>query len=275
MKFVTPKVAETFVISADGAWPSIEFATDGTGVHTWHWTLSWGSFQKSGKDATPNNKWNAKTGITNCGGTLIVRATAGAAHASMTVKITGTNPKAAEVIHYLSTKANSAGFGRIIQHETKFKHFGANGEPVKSFDGGYGMCQLTFPAPTFEQVWNWKLNVDGGLKLFGQKHAAAVAYLSQTNRAYTADQLKRETVCRWNGGAYHEWDSKAGRWVRSANVLCDSKTGNIGWDMTDSANKGKTEAELHKRDGGSYATSPQAGAHWKYSGMCYADRILD
>ena len=203
-----------------------------------------------------------------------VRAEAGGSNASITVKVKGTNPTAAEVTHTSRTKANSDGFDRIITHESKFKHFEGNGEPVKSFDGGYGMCQLTFPAPTFEQTWNWKHNVDGGLKLFEQKRAVAIAYLTQNNRTYTVDQLKREAVCRWNGGAYHEWDAKTSRWTRSHTMLCDSKTGNIGWDMTDPANKGKSEAELHNRDSGSYSSPPAAGARWKYSGVCYADRIL-
>ena len=45
------------------------------------------------------------------------------ATAVVTVKITGTNPGAADVTTYLSQKANSAGFDKIIEHESKFKHF--------------------------------------------------------------------------------------------------------------------------------------------------------
>ena len=136
------------------------------------------------------------------------------------------------------------------------------------------MCQLTTPTPTFDQVWNWKLNIDGGLTLFGAKHMAAITYLSQSSRTYTGDQLKYETVCRWNGGNYHEWDTKTGVWVRKPNILCDSNTGNMGWDLNDSENKGKTEAELHKRDKDSYSKAPQPGSHWKYFGVCYADKVL-
>ena len=102
----------------------------------------------------------------------------------------------------------------------------------------------------------------------------AIAYLGQHNRTYTNEQLKYEAVCRWNGGAYHDWDAKAGQWVRPSNILCDSKTGDIGWDMNDEQNKGKTEVELHKRKSRSYSNPPGAGAHWKHSGVCYADRIL-
>lgn len=128
--------------------------------------------------------------------------------------------------------------------------------------------------PSFEQVWNWKLNIDGGLKLFEQKRTSETIYLSQLKRSYTSGQLKYETVCRWNGGSYHVWDAKAGAWVRPANILCDKTTGNIGWDLNDAQNKGKNEAQLHARDKASYGKPPAAGAHWRYLGVCYADRIL-
>lgn len=274
MKFKAPKANDTFTITSAPEWPTISFETDATGAHTWQWTITWGSYTKSGTANTPGNVWDAKGVVTNFGGTLTVRAAAAKATASITVRIRGTNPSATEVNTYLGTKPNSAGFDKIVEHESKYKHFNASSEPIKSFDGGYGMCQLTTPAPGFEQVWNWKLNIDGGLSLFDQKRAAATAYLSQENRAYTDDQLKYEAVCRWNGGSYHEWDSKAGKWVRKSNILCDTQTGNIGWDMTDPENAGKSEADLHKRDSGEYSKPPKSGAHWKYSGVCYADRIL-
>jgi hypothetical protein len=161
--------------------------------------LQWRTFTKSGKETTPDNKWDAKAAIANNGGTLTVRAEANKASATIKVKVKGTNPSSAEVTQYLTTKVNSAGFGDIIEHESKFKHFDTSNEPVKSFDNGYGMCQLTTPAPTSDQVWNWKLNIDGGLKLFEQKRAAAIAYLSQSSRTYTDDQLKIR------GGLSLEW----------------------------------------------------------------------
>ena len=116
--------------------------------------------------------------------------------ASITVKIIGTNPGATDVNPYLATKPGADGFDKLLQHESGFKNFNAQGEPVKSFDNGYGMCQLTTPPPTFEQAWNWKLNVDGGLALFASKRGDAITYLSQSGRTYTNDQLKHEAVCR-------------------------------------------------------------------------------
>ena len=71
------------------------------------------------------------------------------------------------------------------------------------------MCQLTNPTPSFEQVWNWKRNVDGGLALFARKRTStsAITYLSESGRNYSPERLQRESVCRWNGGRYHEWDA--------------------------------------------------------------------
>src|SRR5690606_2791196 len=149
------------------------------------WTLVWGAFRKTGTATTPGNTWDAKSVVADMGGTLTVVASAGTGMATINVTIKGTNPSAADITAYLATKAGSAGFEKIIAHEAKNRHFRDNGQPIKSFDNGYGMCQLTTPTPTFEQVWNWKRNVDGGLTLFAQKRAAAITYLSQSGRSYT------------------------------------------------------------------------------------------
>jgi hypothetical protein len=274
MKFMKPSVNQVFLITADAEWPSISFTTDATGSHTWSWTIAWGSYKQSGSATSAGNTWDGKAAIANYGGTLTVRATSGKETATITVNLKGTNPVSSSVTAYLATKADSDGFDKIIQHETQCTHFSANGDPKKSFDNGYGMCQLTNPAPSFVQVWNWKRNVDAGLKLFAGKRTSAIGYLSQSGRAYSSTQLKYEAVCRWNGGSYHDWDAKNGKWIRKADILCDSKTGNIGWDMTGGKNRGKTEDQLHKRDQGSYGSPPDASASWMYSGVCYADAVL-
>lgn len=274
MKFTQPTAGQVFTAGADAQWPEMVFRTDATGAHTWQWTIKWGPFSNSGTATTAGNEWNATSTCADRGGMLTVVAKAGTAHCSVAVTIKGSNPSEADVVSYLATQADSAGFDAIIGHESKYKHFNAQGAPVKSFDNGYGMCQLTTPVPTYDQVWNWKKNVSGGLKLFSQKRAAAIAYLKQAGRSYTAEQLKYETVCRWNGGAYHDWSTTDKAWVRKAGILCDSATGNIGWDMSDAENKGKTEAALRQRDKASYSKAPEAGAHWGYFGVCYADRVL-
>jgi hypothetical protein len=274
MNFTSPIPNASFTITSATEWPGIPFQTDQTGAHTWNWEVAWGAFKQSGSANTPSNQWDAKDAVTNFGGTLTVTAQANGQVASTVLKIKGTNPSAADVTQFLASQPNSAGFDKILIQESHCRHFNLAGEPIKSFDNGYGMCQLTTPIPTFEQVWNWTLNVEGGLKLFAQKRASATTYLSQNGRSYTDDQLKYETVCRWNGGSYHEWDRAASQWVRHPNILCDSATGNIGWDMNDAQNQGKTEAQLHQRDRATYGGKPGPNAHWKYSGVCYADKVL-
>ncbi len=275
LTFTSPKAAAKFTITSGAAWPSIAFATSGTGPHGWKWEIAWDKFKASGAASTTGNTWDAKSVVTDLGGTLTVTATAGKESATVKVEVVGTNPSGAEVTAYLATKPDSGGFDKILEKESKYKQFRDTGLPVKSFDGGYGMCQLTNPAPTAPQVWNWKKNIDGGLVLFAEKVRLAKNHLSQAGRTYTADQLKYEAVCRWNGGSYHEWDDKAKAWVRKTAILCDStQGGNFGWDMTDAENKGKTEADLRARDKGSYSKPPAKGAHWQYSGVCYADSLL-
>lgn len=86
--------------------------------------------------------------------------------------------------------------------------------------------------------------------------------------------VQKRTLQNRDGGSYHEWDSGAGAWVRKTSVLCDSATGNIGWNMTDTRNAGKTEAQLRARDKSSYSAGRKSGAAWRYLGVCYADRVL-
>ena len=273
MRFTTPTAGTTFAISAAPAWPNVVFTTDQTGAHTWQWTIRWRTYSKSGTANTPGNTWDAQQSITDTGGTLSVRASAAGQVATIEVKINGTNPSQADVTTHIGTNPAIAGFADLVSHESGFRQFGTNGEPLRSFDGGIGLCQLTNPTPTFAHAWNWRSNITAGLALIAQKRNAAVAYLSASGRSYTADQLKYETVCRWNGGAYHVWDATTGAWVRDPNILCDSRSGNIGWDLTDPANAGQTEAALRTRDSGNYSSRPP-GAHWRYYGVCYADSVL-
>jgi hypothetical protein len=274
MNVTRPSNNATFVISSAPEWPSIPFETDGRGPHVWSWTIEWGSYSHSGVATTNGNTWDAREVCAARGGTLKVRIQAGDDSGEASVRIVGTNPTDAEVNAYVHAHPKSDGFDKIIAHESRYKHFNADGEPTRTFDRGYGMCQLTYPTPSFEQVWDWKKNVDGGLALFAEKRTLAQHYLSQNGRSYTPDQLRYEAVCQWNGGSYHAWDEQHGAWVRAPNILCDTTTGNIGWDMNLAQNQGQSEAELHQRDSHHYSRPPAHGAGWKYSGVCYADKIL-
>jgi hypothetical protein len=137
---------------------------------------------------------------------------------------------------------------------------------------------MTHPAPSYEHAWSWKANILAGSSLFKEKARIARSYLAQGGRPYTQDQLRRETLSRWNGGSYHEWDRQAAKWVRRKNILCDSATGNIGWAMNKPQNIDKTESQLHDRDKATYGrgTRGQSAENaWGYSGVCYADHVSD
>jgi hypothetical protein len=251
MKITTPLANAQFKIAADTTPPAIAFKTDATGAHVWTWKIVWGTFSKTGTASTSSGSLELKAPLANLGGTLTVSAAAGGKTAQVEVSVIGANPTMAVIEQYLGTKANSDGFAAIIKHESKGKHFNTGGQPVKSFDNGYGLCQLTTPPPSFEQCWSWKRNIDAGLLLFAAKQTSAKTYLSQGGRTYTSAQLRFETVCRWNGGSYHRFVGN--KWVRNPSILCDARTGNIGWDMTDPDNAGKSEAVLRARDKGTYA----------------------
>lgn len=272
MRIVSPAPLQRFTIATDTTPPAIAFATDGTGPHVWEWTFEWRTYRQTGRVQTAGNRWAAQAEFADLGGRLTVRATAGRESAGVTVNVVGANPTAQQLSAYLTAQADSDGFLAIIQHESRGAHFEPNGEPIRSFDGGYGMCQLTTPAPSYQQCWSWKRNVLGGLTLFAEKRRAAITYLRQSGRTYTAEQLRRETVARWNGGAYHRWDGR--QWERNPDILCDPNTGNIGWNMTDPDNAGQTLAQLRARDGAAFRRGRTAGANWIYSGVCYADALL-
>jgi hypothetical protein len=278
LKIVSPAPASIFQVAADLQCPAILFSIGEDLAHgqqlTWDWQIKWRTFSKQGTAVTTNNSWDAKDAVGGLGGVLTVTVSGPGGKAAASVQITGTNPAAEEILAYLATQPDSAGFDKILQHETQMTHFDSKGQPRASFDSGFGMCQLTIPAPTFEQCWNWKRNIDAGLALYAAKRQAAARYLSQKARVFTSDQLTRETVARWNGGPYHVWSTAQNAWIRNPDILCDSKTGNIGWNMTKPDNAGKSEATLHQRDAGKYRHAPGAGDGWGYFGICYADRLL-
>jgi hypothetical protein len=294
-KWVTPKSGEKFSIDENAAFPSITFeiATDEPAPYEWSWTISWpagvsglkesakrGKSLKTYSEKGESFKQDAKTWTVNLskviGGTLTVVVKAGKENFKRSIYIVGKNPSKTDVVSFLNTINDIKGFEELLEQESKFKHFiNADNMPVVAFDGGYGMTQMTTPAPTYEQIWSWKENIKGGTSLYKDKQKIAKNYLSQHKRTYTDEQLKLETWSRWNGGAYHIWDEKEKAWVRNPDILCDTATGNIGWNTKLESNKEKTEAELHERDANTYAKPKEKKPEnqWKYTGICYADHV--
>jgi len=273
MRITKPARDTVLTIAATPAWPSLVFETDASGPHVWRWTVGWRHFRKSGRATTDGPVWDAADAIQDRGGLVYVRATAGARQASAAVRLIGSNPGEGQVKAYLDDKDSGDVLLKIVGQESRFRQFRPRGEPVRSFDDGYGLCQITTPKPSFAEVFNWQRNLDAGVRLYAVKRAKAIELLSREKRSYTADQLLHETVSLWNGGTYHAWDAKAGAWARRTDVMCDTDTGNIGWNMKKTDNAGKSEDDLHDRDSGGYNAHTKDSL-WGYFGVCYADHVL-
>jgi hypothetical protein len=139
--------------------------------------------------------------------------------ASVNVQIRGINPAAASI----TQRAGGAGTAgdQIACRESGRRQFDSAGMPLLGPGGDVGVMQLCSPAATCLQRWDWTANVDAGLALLGNKEAAARRYLNQhqLNGHYPNNQglddagvLLRETLQRYNGGAYWRWNAGANRW---------------------------------------------------------------
>lgn len=292
-KWVKPNTGEKFYISEDAVFPEIDFEIDtqDTGPYIWEWNISWvaaasglreskkrgkvlRTFSTNGRVESNEKTWRVSLPQT-VGGTLTVKVSTSNEKFKRSIYILGKNPNKDQVTAFLSTLDGVLGFDKLLEQESRFKNFiESDGYPVVSFDSGYGMTQLTNPPPSYVQVWNWKENIRGGTGLYKVKQAEAKKYLSSNGRQYTAEQLKLETWSRWNGSPYHIWSSSTNSWTRNPNVLSDTSSSNIGWDITKAENVGKTEKELHDRDKEQYRDPPpKAERLWMYSGVVYADHV--
>ncbi|MES2742979.1 MAG: hypothetical protein V4754_18810 [Pseudomonadota bacterium] len=294
-KWVKPETLGRFYIDEEAIFPSIEFEieTQAPGPYNWSWNISWdahvsglrektrgkkvASFQEQGQFISQEKIWNAQSIKKTIGGRLTVIVEVGAEKYRRTVIISAKQPKPDAIRKYLRERDGSA-LEKLVEQESRFKHLiDLDGEPVVAGDKGYGLTQLTHPTPTYSKIWSWKENVNAGLELIATKKNAAKAMLGKNGRTYTQDMLDLETISRWNGGSYHHWNAADHKWERNPNILCDSQTGNIGWDMENSKNTGHTEAELRKRDKEEYGKmkAGQNSEHpWTYTGVCYADHVV-
>lgn len=298
LTWISPAEADVFHITADALMPEIifEFEASFVGEYTWSWTIEWEAkasglrererkdgalrvFKDSDTFVSREKSWRLDLNGKILGGKLFVEVVIGDEKLSRSISFKGQNPSPTQVTEYVETLEGLTGFDGLLAQETRTRHFiELDGEPIVSFDQGYGIAQMTHPAPSYEQAWNWKANILAGSSLFKDKVRIAKSYLGQGGRSYTQDQLRRETFSRWNGGAYHQWDSQMGHWVRRKSILCDTATGNIGWAMNKPQNAGKTESQLRERDKATYnrGTRGQSGEHaWSYNGVCYADHVSD
>ena len=252
-----------FSISADAGMPSITASATLSGVtldpkspqiYTWAASLKFdGNVTPHGAGRiTAHTAIDGQVGIKNTylipfnevrGGVLTVTVSVKVGTTSLTatsknLTIVGTNPTPAAI----KTWANSIGatkvrFRKQMRQESSLDQFTVAGWPKYSGDnmGGVGLCQLTNPAPSADQTWNWKDNVQGGWALYRQKEniartypttvrngptfrALVAAWNAQPSRKgkptiavtipeYTADQLELDTIRGFNGfaGGLHEF----------------------------------------------------------------------
>jgi hypothetical protein len=184
---------------------------------------------------TPDFKMNGAEVIR--GGTLVL--TAKTRVGSNTIKVTtpstgddrltilGDNPDAATLSAYvagLGAPANwpaASGYDfhtmvrKIIGQESGRVQFDPDGVPLWSQDKakGVGLMQLTKPAPTPDQTWDWRRNVDAGVTLLGEKLGIAISRLNHlltttqhqaaaaqaVAAPITGEMIVLETVRAYNG----------------------------------------------------------------------------
>jgi hypothetical protein len=93
---------------------------------------------------------------------------------SKNLKIVGKDPST----HELSLVANgTTAFRKLMRVESGLRQFLA-GKPYFSEDdlGGAGICQVTRPKPSDDEVWNWRANVAAGWLIYQGKESEARAH---------------------------------------------------------------------------------------------------
>ena len=114
------------------------------------------------------------------GGDLAISVTVRVGNVSLTaqsqnLQVTGTNPSIGAL--QAGVPANDT-FRKLMRVESGLRQFLSPTCPYFSSDnyGGVGICQVTKPAPTDDQVWSWKENVKAGWNLYQEKENAARGY---------------------------------------------------------------------------------------------------
>ncbi|WP_455211088.1 hypothetical protein [Kaarinaea lacus] len=158
-----------------------------------------------------------------CGGdaTLIVGAEyqGEVYQASVNFRIRGKNPSPDAVEERLGgIHAPSTQLARFL---SALQQFDVQGMPYVGAHGEVGIMQLCDPAAQWTQRWNWMHNVEAGKARLQSLQGIAKSYLDQhrieghypNNRLLTdGDVLLRETIQRFLGGTYWQWDKRQLQW---------------------------------------------------------------
>lgn len=141
-------------------------------------------------------------------------------------------------------------------------------------DGGVGLFQITNPAPTADQIWNWLANVKRGIEIYDDKKKQTKAYQNgvsgsddfkgkvrmlnearqQDNKPplaqvtvpkFTDEQFENDTIRAFNGYGFTD---SAGNFVHEYRVAMDATSGQLVLDGTGQAQwEQVTAAEREKQ----------------------------
>jgi hypothetical protein len=300
-KWVRPEKQSAHYISNDAIAPDVifEFETDQSAPFEWSWKIKWDAktsgvresanrgklvktFEQSGSFKSNENTWKMDFGGKVLGGVLTVTAKAGLQEFKRSIFIKGKNPSGTQVKAFSDSLDGTSGYDKVLMHEALGKNFiNADGEPVVSFDKGFGITQVTevhHQLVTYEQCWSWKENVKRGSSIYKEKRRAAISYLKSLGPGtYTDDELQMETWSRYNGGTYYEWGVTEEKLVHK-DFTCDAQIANIGWNNNNELNTDHAAAELRDRDKDQFklGAKGQTAEHpWSYTGVCYAQHIKE
>lgn len=289
-EWVSPDSCGMFYIDEDAKFPDItyEIKTNAESPYTWEWVITWqaeackqaegkerfkakknATFSKTGAFKSDEKKWKADLGEV-IGGDLTVKVKAGSETFVRKTLIRGKNPGKERIVAEIDSyddKKNNELAKKIVNQESKYRHFYTDEIPLTSFDNGYGLAQFTNPEPSYTQIWNWKEHIKELLKKrIPTARSVAKDYLSK-HPGYSQEEDDLETMAAYNGlpkgQRYHTWNATEKKWQKNDNVICDPEQSNKGWLLSDEENKNKTLDDLKKGDGGKPF----------YTGRCYAEHI--
>jgi len=141
--------------------------------------------------------------------------------ASVRIKIVGTNPSTSAITQRLGG-SGSIGDRIACKESNRMQFSRTTGMPLEGAGGDVGVMQLCNPSAVCLQRWSWTANVDAGIALLGIKRNDAINYLNvnKLNGRYPNslglndnEVLLRETIQRYNGGAYWRWNNTTRQWV--------------------------------------------------------------
>jgi len=290
--WVRPEKLTAYYLEEKAFLPEVIFEIETTdpGPFVWKWEMKWDAkvsgiresakrgallkkYKESGSFKSSEKTWKMDFGGKILGGTLSVEVETGKETFKRTIFLKGKNPSRELIKEYSDSLEGTAGFDKILFHEAHGKNFiNADGEPVVSFDKGYGITQMTNPAPTYEQCWSWKENIKGGSAIYISKRKLAKTYLKNEGKGtYSEEELQNETYSRYNGGSYYVWNDALKKLV-ARDYVCDPQVANAAND----SKQDKSHKELHSRvkDTFKLGKKGQSEDHpWVYTGVCYAKTV--